>query len=142
MNPEKDKHKSEAQWKAFQDMFDGEESCNAQPFKEVLSDFRRDLGNWQKDCKGCSVIHTVFYQDIAAMFSNDSLRYRKSEACSLSLGFCGEKGVENVGFDMVGNAGPAVRKICLEITPFFDGAVFDNQGSAVGHCVDGIQYQV
>jgi len=43
MNPEKDKHDNEAQWKAIQDMFNNEDSCNVQPFKKVLSEFRRDL---------------------------------------------------------------------------------------------------
>ena len=46
MNPKEDKHANEAeskQWQAIQDMFDGENHCDEQPFREMLDNFRRDL---------------------------------------------------------------------------------------------------
>ena len=46
MNPERDKHDNEAeskQWQAIQDMFDGENRCNARPFGAMLDNFRQDL---------------------------------------------------------------------------------------------------
>ena len=58
MNPKEDKHGNEAeskQWQEMQDMFDGENRCNAQPFREMLGNFRRDLEShpyvrgWRKE---------------------------------------------------------------------------------------------
>ena len=43
MNPEKDKENKEVEWQTIQDLFDGEDHCNDEPFNAVLSSFRKDL---------------------------------------------------------------------------------------------------
>ena len=43
MNPGKDKENKEVEWQTIQDLFDGEDHCNDQPFHTVLSSFRKDL---------------------------------------------------------------------------------------------------
>ena len=48
MNPEEDKYGNESeskQWRKIQDMFDGENHCDEQPFREMLDNFRRDMEN-------------------------------------------------------------------------------------------------
>ena len=47
-----------------------------------------------------------------------------------------------MGFDMILNAGAAIRKVDFEKTAFSDGIRFDGQGSPIGHGIDGVEGQI